>query len=219
MENNNGKGIFYGVIGVATLVVAIIGATFAYFSATAESTNDIQGTAATAGLELTVAKTSTGATGGLVPLAETDLQSAVTGATGKSACVDQNDNSACQIYSITIRNSGTSAIAVDGKINLAATAGTTPASTFTNLKWVELSADGTTVDNAATKHPMGETGNNFKTNLSLAAGATQTYYIAVYINNTTGDQKDTDKGSFNGTVSFNAVGGTNGVVASFTQGA
>ena len=25
MENNNGKGIFYGVIGVATLIVAIIG--------------------------------------------------------------------------------------------------------------------------------------------------------------------------------------------------
>ena len=33
MENKNGQGIFYGVIGVATLVVAIIGATFAYFSA------------------------------------------------------------------------------------------------------------------------------------------------------------------------------------------
>ena len=32
-NNNNGRGIFYGVIGVATLVVAIIGATFAYFSA------------------------------------------------------------------------------------------------------------------------------------------------------------------------------------------
>ena len=31
MDNNkNGRGIFYGVIGVATLVVAIIGATFAY---------------------------------------------------------------------------------------------------------------------------------------------------------------------------------------------
>ena len=26
---NNGRGIFYGVIGVATLVVAIVGATFA----------------------------------------------------------------------------------------------------------------------------------------------------------------------------------------------
>ena len=35
MENKSGQGIFYGVIGVATLVVAIIGATFAYFSASA----------------------------------------------------------------------------------------------------------------------------------------------------------------------------------------
>ena len=35
MEENNrkGPGIFYAVVGVATLVVAIIGATFAYFSA------------------------------------------------------------------------------------------------------------------------------------------------------------------------------------------
>ena len=34
-ENNGGKGLFYGVIGVATLIVAIIGATFAWFTATA----------------------------------------------------------------------------------------------------------------------------------------------------------------------------------------
>ena len=42
MENNNGRGIFYGVIGVATLVVAIIGATFAYFSANISSDNQVQ---------------------------------------------------------------------------------------------------------------------------------------------------------------------------------
>ena len=52
MENNNGKGIFYGVIGVATLVVAIIGATFAYFTATATNDNTIAGNAATVGLNL-----------------------------------------------------------------------------------------------------------------------------------------------------------------------
>ena len=42
MEENNrkGPGIFYAVVGVATLVVAIIGATFAYFSAAATSTGD-----------------------------------------------------------------------------------------------------------------------------------------------------------------------------------
>ena len=33
-ENRKGPGVFYAVIGVATLVVAIIGATFAYFSVT-----------------------------------------------------------------------------------------------------------------------------------------------------------------------------------------
>ena len=32
-ENRKGPGIFYAVVGVATLVVAIIGATFAFFSA------------------------------------------------------------------------------------------------------------------------------------------------------------------------------------------
>ena len=41
MENNRkGNGIFLGIVSVATLVVAIIGATFAYFSATTESNED-----------------------------------------------------------------------------------------------------------------------------------------------------------------------------------
>ena len=37
MENRKGSGIFLGVVSVATLVVAIIGATFAYFSASVSS--------------------------------------------------------------------------------------------------------------------------------------------------------------------------------------
>lgn len=46
MEENNrkGPGVFYAVVGVATLVVAIIGATFAYFSAsTGVNNGEIQG--------------------------------------------------------------------------------------------------------------------------------------------------------------------------------
>ena len=46
MEENNrkGPGVFYAVVGVATLVVAIIGATFAYFSAQATASgSDITG--------------------------------------------------------------------------------------------------------------------------------------------------------------------------------
>ena len=46
MEENNrkGPGVFYAVVGVATLVVAIIGATFAYFSAsTGVNNSEIRG--------------------------------------------------------------------------------------------------------------------------------------------------------------------------------
>ena len=43
-NNRKGPGVFYAVVGVATLVVAIIGATFAYFSAQASTgAEDIKG--------------------------------------------------------------------------------------------------------------------------------------------------------------------------------
>lgn len=39
MENNKGQSIFLSVVGVATLLVAIVGATFAYFSITVSGNN------------------------------------------------------------------------------------------------------------------------------------------------------------------------------------
>ena len=35
--DNKGRDIFYGIVAIATLIVAIIGATLAYFSVTASS--------------------------------------------------------------------------------------------------------------------------------------------------------------------------------------
>ena len=69
MEENNrkGPGIFYAVVGVATLVVAIIGATFAYFSAS-KSAAVPQGTTASAGgIDLTVTPV-TDTNSNLIPL-------------------------------------------------------------------------------------------------------------------------------------------------------
>ena len=50
MEDNNKKGFntLYLVLGVSTLVVAIIGATFAFFSAS-QTNDDIEGNIAEAG--------------------------------------------------------------------------------------------------------------------------------------------------------------------------
>ena len=138
MENNNGKGIFYGVIGVATLIVAIIGATFAYFSATTISGQYVTGTAATAGLTVNVTrlttfsagevgKTATDASYVLVPQLDATLDQAIIGtgdngeggvaATNTGACIDENGSLVCTIYKITVQNTGSSAIDVSGTIN------------------------------------------------------------------------------------------------------
>ena len=55
-HKNSRRGVFYGVIGVATLVVAIIGATFAYFTASGSVTNNITGNMANISFGLTVEK-------------------------------------------------------------------------------------------------------------------------------------------------------------------
>ena len=55
MENSKGRGIFLGVVSVATLIVAIIGATFAWFSASVGSgENDVNLTAYQFDAKLTV---------------------------------------------------------------------------------------------------------------------------------------------------------------------
>ena len=62
-ENRKGTGVFYAVVGVATLVVAIIGATFAYFSASATNDTDLKGTTASgASLAIAITKVSDEAT-------------------------------------------------------------------------------------------------------------------------------------------------------------
>lgn len=50
MENNRGQSIFLSVVGIATLLVAIIGATFAYFSITVSGNETAQS------VEITTAK-------------------------------------------------------------------------------------------------------------------------------------------------------------------
>jgi len=69
MENNNGRGVFYGVIGVATLIVAIIGATFAYFSAqTNTDTNAIRAESAIIQLEIETDTTHTNLGDEMIPV-------------------------------------------------------------------------------------------------------------------------------------------------------
>ena len=124
-EKNNGKGIFYGVIGVATLVVAIIGATFAYFTASASNNATITGNMATVKLSLSVDKVTTvdETKGGMIPMSNGMVENAVNDAENE-VCVDDNGNAVCQIYKITLTNASSAGQLVDGYVSLKYGSGT-----------------------------------------------------------------------------------------------
>ena len=131
-ENKKGANTLYAVIGIATLVVAIIGATFAYFSATAKNAG-IQGTTAEAGgLTIEAKQITDNTNNNIIPLnlitnqtlkpestdqfvdSEDQFEKAMT-----NKCKDSLGNNICTVYKVVVANqSKTATIQVQGKLNL-----------------------------------------------------------------------------------------------------
>ena len=160
-QKNNGRGIFYGVIGVATLVVAIIGATFAYFTATATNATNITGNMASVSFGLDVHKVTTAdeKLGGMIPMSNSMVEAAVKGnnksdvnaSTGTpQICVDDNGNAVCQIYKISVTNNGTAGMFLDGYVALTggsdsgdAAPDYPTATNKTTMRWAQVFCNGT----------------------------------------------------------------------------
>ena len=238
MENKNGQGIFYGVIGVATLIVAIIGATFAYFSAsTTGGAENLQGQTlgGTEGgvLSLTVEKiafSSTDATSlDLVPtnITTANAQNAVTAKCESTSGVagDSTKYTGCHLYRI-VATAGSDIAGADLKL-----------ATFAPVATVKTDynyAIWSTTDAAtATTYTLG-------TNVSAATGSGEVasaspktvftsqamtkntpivYYMLVWVADDNavqngGDDNDAT-GSYSGTLSLEASGGST-VKATFT---
>ena len=174
-RKNNGRGIFYGVIGVATLVVAIIGATFAYFTATADNNNTIKGNMASISFTLNVAKVTKAdeELGGMIPMSNSMVEAALhgtypgasggatktdTGATtgnysASNICTDDNGNAVCQVYKITVQNTGSASMFIDGYVSLVDGSGDPEdagksATNKTTMRWAQAFCTGT--DNTLT---------------------------------------------------------------------
>lgn len=132
MENKKGNGVFLGVVAVATLIVAIIGATFAYFSITAQSAENAVNLSAyetAATLEVTEIAPDD-AVHGLIPLdpdalvsgtqtgnllyAINDADSDALDAYGK--CVDSRGYQVCALYQLDFYNTSSSQITFTGTI-------------------------------------------------------------------------------------------------------
>ena len=123
MENRKGSGIFLGVVSVATLVVAIIGATFAYFSASVSSNEGaISATAYEFDVKVTEIKMiqpgNVDNLGGIIPMnvnTQVDGKGMLLYALNDAAqkCVDSNNYQVCALYEATLSNGGSQAVTLN----------------------------------------------------------------------------------------------------------
>lgn len=122
--NQNITNKYYIIIGIITLIITTIGATFAYYTATESKENTLTGNMATVELDLTVAKVTDAddAKGGLIPMSNNMIEKALTSRNG--ICIDNNGNAVCQVYKIIVLNSSTASIFVDGYVTLSGGSGT-----------------------------------------------------------------------------------------------
>lgn len=112
--DNKGRDIFYGIVAIATLIVAIIGATLAYFSVTASSEEGaVDATAATVSIEYNDGKQVTAQADQLIPstlaVVKTVYEESVKTLVPESpseinACIDSNNRQVCSAYRFTVRS-------------------------------------------------------------------------------------------------------------------
>lgn len=199
-ENNNGRGLFYGVIGVATLIVAIIGATFAYFSVNASITNksDIAGSTVELS-DTTITGTltrETPSTVSMVPLKTADLQKGITGEGGQQ-CIDANGAKVCDIYTLTINNTSNAPVSLAGNLTITAT-------DMADLRWALI--ESTTSATGATAKEVSDTVIVANELLAAKTGE-KTYHFVIWFNETEENQNAQAGKSYTGTVSFTAANG------------
>lgn len=117
MKNDNrGRDIFMGVVAVATLIVAIVGATLAYFSITASSNEGVvNATAAIISIEYNDGQQVTAQADELIPsvfnvvqsVYETNVKDSEVAedvTTIGNTCIDSNSRQVCSAYRFTIRS-------------------------------------------------------------------------------------------------------------------
>lgn len=199
-ENNNGRGLFYGVIGVATLIVAIIGATFAYFSVNASITNksDIAGSTVELS-DTTITGTltrETPSTVSMVPLKTADLQKGITGEGGQQ-CIDANGAKVCDIYTLTINNTSNAPVSLAGNLTITAT-------DMADLRWALI--ESTTSATGATAKEVSDTVIVANELLAAKTGE-KTYHFVIWFNETELNQNAQAGKSYTGTVTFTAANG------------
>lgn len=112
MRDSKSRDIFYGVVAIATLIIAVIGATLAYFSITAKSDeNAVNAKSGTVSISYDDGQQVTASADELIPSSFEVVQKAyeknmsnfgTDPAMAKNVCIDDNGYQVCSIYRFSI---------------------------------------------------------------------------------------------------------------------
>ena len=124
MNREDKRGIFFGVVGVLTLIVAIIGASLAWFSINANSKEDAL-TVQAASVQIVYADGNGISVDNLIPstktVALTTLKRYLKGnkdedETPYRECIDDKGNVVCAVYEFSLTNNGTNPVDITARI-------------------------------------------------------------------------------------------------------
>lgn len=189
---NNGKGLFYGVIGVATLVVAIIGATFAWFTATAGSGDDKE-IVKTGTLTLSYTDGEFQKVTNLKPATKAQVAAAI------GTCVDSETTAQiCNKYHFTVENTGT----LDAVLTYAVNVTQTYTEGALRYAIITGAADASKL-NAATEQTFTTTAPAIAGE-TLTNGTSKDYTLVFWLDGPTATNEDQNK-SFSMNVKVNGV--------------
>lgn len=209
MEQNNQKAkkapLIYAIVGVMTLIVAVAGSTYAFYAASVSDNTNVTGTAGGgAAPTMSITKVSTEATGNLIPI-DMNITTLNAAASATKQCVDNNEYTACQVYSVTITNRSTVPQAYDIKLT-SLNGDNTP-----NIEAVTM---GTSSNSVTSANSIKSNGTICTTNSVNENGVTTACYFMVFVKNL--DTAQTDSGVFNGTVTATSTTGGGQIKADFS---
>lgn len=146
----------YFLVGCITLVLVVVGATYAYFTANAVDANTVKGNSATVTFGLSVEReTTVDMAFGLVPMKNKQAPNAA-----KQKCYDDLGNAGCQMYKITVNADSNTVMFLDGYIVV------TPADPLLETRFTEIYT---------------EDGNNFYTSFTNEQYASEGFVESDYI--------------------------------------
>ena len=207
--NNKYNKLIIILLFVFGIIFTIIGATFAYFGARINSSdNVIGGTTYTLDMSLDVSSIRSG---DLVPTADNLI---ATSLAGNYKCVDQRNYGLCSLYKITFTNNS-SAETMVGYLKTSSTTYTT-----TNLRYRLYDENYNSVSDIGTVGITDNTMNYFKSganniNVTIPANSTKDYYLVIWLHDTNNNQLEDQNKQYTGVITFTSPSGGN-VSSSFT---